>query len=398
MIKRGTGLMLPRATIGVSRWRRFRAAVDWPLIATILALCGIGLLNLYSATHTNPSNPALNDLGAAAAAARKAKFDTQVQWMIVGAIGFIAATIVDYRTIVRLAWPVFGFAVFLLVAARMFGHPANSTHGSTYRWLNLGGMGLQPSELVKLTMIVVLAQAFAEAETSHYTPQRLAITGVVLFLPIGLVAIQPDLGTAVLLALIVLTVGYLAMPSVWPMVYTTAATLVAIPILWERLESYQQNRILGFIDCNVAKAKTCWHTTQSIYAVGSGRIWGKGFLEGTQNHYNFVPEHWTDFPYSVWAEEWGFAGSVFLLSIFAFLLVWTLNVALSARDRIGAVICVGVAAMCFWHVVVNIAMVLGLAPVVGVTLPFISYGGSSLVTFFLAMGLVANVSLRKHGY
>ena len=120
---------------------------------------------------------------------------------------------------------------------------------------------------------------------------------------------------------------------------------------------------------------TCWHTQQSIYAVGSGKVWGKGFLEGTQNQFNFVPEHWTDFPYSVWAEEWGFVGSVFLLAIFAFLLVWTLNVALSARDRVGSVICVGVAAMTFWHVVVNVAMVLGLAPVVGVTLPFISYGG-----------------------
>jgi len=375
---------LPRATIGVSRWRRFRAAVDWPLIATMLALCTIGLLNLYSATR---------------GVRHHAKFDTQVQWMIVGAIGFVAVTIVDYRALVRLAWIGLGAAIALLLAARLFGHPtSDGSHGYTYRWLNLGGMGIQPSELAKLMMILVLARVFADAEPASYTPQRLAVQGLVLLLPIGLVAIQPDLGTAVLLALIVLTVGFLSIPNVWPMVYTMTATLLAIPVLWERLESYQQNRILGFIDCNVAKAKTCWHTTQSIYAVGSGRLWGKGFLEGTQNQFNFVPEHWTDFPYSVWAEEWGFAGSVFLLAIFAFLLVWTLNVALSARDRLGAVICVGVAAMTFWHVIVNVAMVLGIAPVVGVTLPFISYGGSSLVTFFLAMGLVANVSLRKHGY
>jgi rod shape determining protein RodA len=219
-----------------------------------------------------------------------------------------------------------------------------------------------------------------------------------LAIPIGLIAVQPDLGTAVLLTLIVLTVGFLAMPNVWPMVYTTAGLLLAVPILWEKLHPYQKDRLLGFIDCNVAPSKTCWHTMQSIYAVGSGKLWGKGFLEGTQNQFNFVPEHWTDFPFSVWAEEWGFAGSVVLLAIFGFLLLWTLNVALSARDRVGSVICVGVAAMTFWHVVVNVAMVLGLAPVVGVTLPFISYGGSSLVTFFLAMGLVANVSLRKHGY
>jgi rod shape determining protein RodA len=389
---KGIGLELPRATVGMSRWRRFRAAVDWPLILIMLALCAIGLLNLYSATR---------------GVKHHAKFDTQVQWMIVGAIAFVAATIVDYRSLVRLAWIGLAIAGALLLVARLFGAPADSMHGSTYRWLNLGGMGLQPSELVKLMVILVLGRIFAQSEPSHYTPRMLALRLVAVAAPILLIAVQPDLGTAVLLSLIVLTVGFLAMPSVWPMVYVTTSALLAIPILWEKLHGYQKDRILGFIDCgsqpvHTAAEKllrdTCWHTQQSIYAVGSGKVWGKGFLEGTQNQFNFVPEHWTDFPYSVWAEEWGIVGSVFLLAIFAFLLVWILNVALSARDRVGSVICVGVAAMTFWHVVVNVAMVLGLAPVVGVTLPFISYGGSSLVTFFLAMGLVANVSLRKHGY
>lgn len=382
---RGTGLSLPRATIGVSRWRRFRAAVDWPLIVVIVALCTLGLLNLYSATR---------------GVRHHAKFDTQVQWMVVGVIGFAAATIVDYRTLVRLAWMGLGGAIALLLIARVLGHPAagDTNHGITYRWLNIGGMGIQPSELAKLMVILVLAHVFKDIEPSSYAPRRLLGQLAVLAVPIGLIAIQPDLGTAILLGLIVLSVGFLAMPSVWPMVHVTLAGLLAIPILWETMHEYQQKRILGFIDCGIAPTKECWHTQQSIYAVGSGKIWGKGFLEGTQNQFNFVPEHWTDFPYSVWAEEWGFIGSVVLLAIFGFLLVWVLNVALSARDRMGSVICVGVAAMTFWHVVVNVAMVLGLAPVVGVTLPFVSYGGSSLVTFFLAMGLVANVSLRKHGY
>jgi len=393
---KGIGLELPRATVGMSRWRRFRAAVDWPLILTILALCTIGLLNLYSATR---------------GVKHHAKFDTQVQWMIVGAIGFVVVTVIDYRALVRMAWIGLGIAITLLLVARLLGKPPSNdiNHGLTYRWLNLGGMGIQPSELVKLTVILVLARIFAHGEAAHYTPRMLGLRLVALGVPIILIAVQPDLGTAVLLSLIVLSVGFLAMPNVWPMVYTTTGALLAIPILWEKLHGYQKDRILGFIDCNSSVAghaavvdklmrDTCWHTQQSIYAVGSGKIWGKGFLGGTQNQFNFVPEHWTDFPYCVWAEEWGFVGSVFLLAIFSFLTVWILNVALSARDRIGAVICIGVAAMTFWHVAVNIAMVLGLAPVVGVTLPFISYGGSSLVTFFLAMGLVANVSLRKHGY
>ena len=380
---RGVGMQLPRATVGVSRWRRFRAAVDWPLILTILALCAIGLLNLYSATR---------------GVRHQAKFEAQVQWMIVGAIGFVIMTVVDYRALVRLAWGGLGVAIVMLVLARLLGSSGDETHGVTYRWIHLAGLRLQPSELAKVMMILALGRVFADSQESSYTPRVLALRLGVFLLPILLVATQPDLGTAVLLTLIVLTVGYLAMPNLWPMVYITTAGLLAIPILWEKMHDYQKNRILAFVDCSVAPSKLCWHTQQSVYAVGSGKIWGKGFLGGTQNQFNFVPEHWTDFPYSVWAEEWGFAGSVALLAIYGFLLLWIINVALSARDRVGAVICVGVGAMTFWHVIVNVAMVLGIAPVVGVTLPFISYGGSSLVTFFLAMGLVANVSLRKHGY
>ena len=378
---RGTGLALPRATVGVSRWRRFRAAVDWPLIVCVLALTVIGLLNLYSAT---------------VGTRHAGKFDTQLQWVAVGVVGFVIATVVDYRTLVRLAWVGLGVAIALLVIVKLLGDHAQGK--GSYRWLNIAGMGIQPSELAKLMVIIALARMFQDGELARYTPEALIVRLLVLALPIGLIATQPDLGTATLLTLVILTVGFLAMPSVWPMVHVTLAGLLAIPVLWEQMHDYQKNRILAFLDPSSDPTGNGWHTRQSIFAVGSGRVTGKGYGEGTQNQFDFLPEHWTDFPFSVWAEEWGFIGSVFLIAIFVFLIVWILNVALSARDRVGAVICVGVAAMTFWHVVVNIAMVLGLAPVVGVTLPFISYGGSSLVIFFCAMGLVANVSLRKHGY
>lgn len=378
---RGTGLSLPRSTIGVSRWRRFRAAVDWPLIITVIVICAIGLLNLYSATRGTRHH---------------AKFDTQVQWMIVGVVAFVGATVIDYRALVRLAWVGLGTAILLLVVVKLLGEGA---HGKgSYRWLNIGGMGIQPSELAKIMVILALARMFQDGELSAYTPEALGIRLVALAIPIGLIGTQPDLGTATLLALICLSVGFLAMPSVWPMVHVTLAGLLAVPILWETMHEYQKNRVLAFLDPSADPTGMGWHTRQSIFAVGSGRIGGKGFGEGTQNQFDFLPEHWTDFPFSVWAEEWGFVGSVFVIAVFGFLVVWILNVALSARDRVGAVICIGVAAMTFWHVVVNIGMVLGVAPVVGVTLPFISYGGSSLVVFFCAMGLVANVSLRKHGY
>jgi rod shape determining protein RodA len=378
---RDTGLALPRRAIGVSRWRRFRASVDWPLVITILALAAIGLLNLYSATRGTR---------------HQAKFDTQVQWLVVGVVAFVVATMVDYRALVRLAWLGLGSVILLLVVVRLLGDAA---HGKgSYRWLNVFGMGIQPSEVAKVMVILALARMFQDSELTRYSLEQLAVRLLALVVPIGLIAVQPDLGTAVLLGLIVLTVGFLALPSVWPMVHVTLGALLTIPILWETMHDYQKNRILAFLDPSSDPTGNGWHTRQSIFAVGSGKIWGKGYGEGTQNQFDFLPEHWTDFPYSVWAEEWGFVGSVFLIALFGFLLVWILNVALSARDRAGAVICLGVAAMTFWHVLVNVAMVLGLAPVVGVTLPFISYGGSSLIVFFSAMGLVANVSLRKYGY
>jgi len=376
---RGVGLQLPRATIGVSRWRRFRAAIDWPLIISILAICTIGLLNLYSATR-DPRH--------------HGKFDKQVEWMIIGIGVFVVATVVDYKAMVRVAWVGFAGVVCALILVKLFGH---STQGSN-RWFGFGSFRFQPSEVAKPVIIIVLARIFQDSETGGYSHKDVLLKMAAILIPIGLIAAQPDLGTSVIVGLIALTVGFLAMPSIWPMVYVTVGGLLAIPFLWETMHDYQKNRILAFLDPSADPKGNGYHTLQSIFAVGSGRIWGEGYMTGTQKEYGYLPEHWTDFPYSVYAEEWGFAGSVFLLAIFGFLLVWILNVALSARDRVGAVICTGVAAMTFWHVVVNVAMVLGIAPVVGVTLPFVSYGGSSLLTFFFAMGLVANVSLRKHGY
>ena len=378
---RGSRIELPRAAIGLSRWRRFRAAIDWPLVITIAIICGVGLLNLYSATKGTKHH---------------SKFDQQLRWMIIGSVVFVLATMVDYRALVRLAWPIVISAIGLLVVVRLLGEGA---HGKgSYRWLNVGPLGIQPSEFAKLAIILGLAKLALDAEVSKMSTNELGLKVAALVIPVGLIAAQPDLGTSTLLTLIILTVGFLTMVNVRPMVYVTLGGLSVVPLFWEMMHAYQKNRVLAFIDPSNDPTGTGWHTRQSIFAVGSGRFWGKGFGGGTQNQFDFLPEHWTDFPYSVLAEEWGFAGSVVLLLVFGFLLVWIMNSAMTARDRCGAVICVGVAAMTFWHVVVNVAMVLGLAPVVGVTLPFISYGGSSLLVFFAAMGLVANVSLRKHGY
>lgn len=379
MIGRNLGLALPRAQIGMSRWRRFRAAVDWPLVVTVVIISALGLLNLYSAVHGTR---------------HASKFDQQLRWMFVGSIAFVAATAIDYRALLRVAWIGFALALAALFVVDLVGRDAKGSE----RWISIGTLGGQPSELAKLAVILVLARLVQEGGGQKPNWTTLLPKLFVLGFPVVLIAIQPDLGTATLLTLIMLSIGFLALRDLWPMVYTLFGLFLAVPILWESMHGYQKTRVLAFLDPSADATGAGWHTMQSIFAVGSGKLIGKGFMAGTQNQFDFLPEHWTDFPFSVWAEEWGFVGSVVMLALFGFLIVWLLNIAMRARDAAGAVLCIGVAAMTFWHVVVNVAMVLGMAPVVGVTLPFVSYGGSSLLTFFIAMGLCASVSLRRHGY
>lgn len=377
----GRGLELPRQRVGVSRWRRFRARFDWPLFLAVLAIAAVGLLNLYSATRGTR---------------HAVKFDQQVVRMIIGVAVFYVATFVDYRNLVRIAWFALGFTILALIVVTLIGD-LGMAKGSQ-RWLAAGPVRLQPSELVKLAVILVLAKMAQDHETSPMSWRQVVPRLAVLIVPVLLIATQPDLGSAILLVLIVVSIGFLSVRNLWPLVGVTVVGLMFVPVLWENMHSYQRQRVLAFLDPSADPTGSGWHTRQSIFAVGSGRMTGKGFMEGTQNQFDFLPEHWTDFPFSVWAEEWGFIGSVALLAVFAFLLFWIVSVALAARERAGTIICIGVAAMFFWHMVVNIAMVLGVAPVVGVTLPFISYGGSSLITCFFAVGLVSSISLRRHGF
>jgi rod shape determining protein RodA len=365
-------------TVGVGRVRRFVARFDWPLFVVVALITSVGLLNLYSATYRT---------------AHSVKFDQQLIRVTVGMLAFLVMTVLDYRTLLRLAWIILGCAIVLVLAVFILG---KTSKGAT-RWLLLGGFRIQPSELAKIAIILAIARLFHESDTGasriELYPKMAAIG-----LPVLLIAAQPDLGTAVLTALIVLSVGLLLMEHIWPLAVGALTGVAMVPILWDSMHDYQKNRILCFVDPYDDPTGTCWHTLQSIFAVGSGRLSGKGFMESTQNRLSFLPEHWTDFPFSVYAEEWGFVGSVVLLLMFGFAIFWCINVALGARDKAGAAICLGVAAMLFWHVVVNISMVLGMAPVVGVTLPLISYGGSSILTFFIAFGLVSSVSARRHGF
>jgi len=210
---------------------------------------------------------------------------------------------------------------------------------------------------------------------------------------------QPDLGTALILYLIATTIMMVVALQLHVKLLTLGAELlVGTTFFLYKLHGYQKKRILTFIDPSLDPSGAGWHARQAIFAVGSGRWTGKGWLHGTQNQLQFLPEHWTDFPFAVFAEEWGFLGCALLIGCYLFLILWALNLAAEARDRFAETLCVGCAALLFWDVFFNIGMVAGILPVVGVTLPLVSYGGSSLMTVMVALGLIMNVSIRRYSY
>ncbi len=366
--------------VGVTLWRRFLSRYDWKLFGTVLILCAIGLLNLYSATHRT---------------ANSIKFDSQAIWMALALPIMFVVGAFDYRTWLRLAWP----AVLAAIAGLLMLEVFSVVTAGASRWLQIGPMKVQPSELTKIAVIFALGRLLEDSADNKLGAGDFAFGIIAVLTPMALIASQPDLGTAIMVGLIVLSVTLLVVRVVWPFFVGMGILAVSAALFWtffyEKLRPYQQNRIDSFLDPTADPTGIGWHTQQSIFAVGSGRVTGKGFLNATQNHFNFLPEYWTDFPFSVWAEEWGLLGCAMVIGLFIWLITWILNVAVNARDTFGCAICLGVGAMIFWQTIINIMMVLGMAPVVGVTLPLISYGGSSLLTVCFGLGLVSSVSVRR---
>jgi rod shape determining protein RodA len=362
--------------VGASWWRRLSARYDWLLLTTIVLLAGLGLLNLYSATIRS---------------SHSIKFYNQVFWIAIAFAVYFVVGYFDYRAWGRLAWAGLSASIGTLVVLRFVGHGEGAQ-----RWIDLGIGHFQPSEVAKIAVIVALARLLQDSsDPERRRPGETALGALALSIPVLLIAMQPDLGTATLVCLIVASVCLLQVRKLWPVAVAAPIAVALLPVLWDYMLPYQRKRVLSFLDPTSDPTDSGWHAQQSIFAIGSGKLTGKGFLNATQNHFNFLPEYWTDFPFAVWAEEWGFVGSVLLLCAFGWLILWMVNVAANARDTFGTALTLGVAAMIFWHVVVNLAMVLGMAPVVGITLPLISYGGSSLATMLVGLALVSSVSVRR---
>ena len=365
----------------MSALRRTWSLIDGPLTASVLLIIGLGLVNLYSATRVAP----------------KGMFSSQLMWIAIGLLLLGGVAALDQQLLKRLAWPGYLGVTALLGAVLVVGKVVNGSR----RWFGWGSFGIQPSELMKLSLILLGAHLFSsDPKDMSLRPWRYALKWHALWIvPALLILKQPDLGTALLCGLLALSVFVLVpLPPRLKGWVATVGLSGAFLIVRFGLKEYQKKRLLTFLHPELDPTGTGYHARQALFAIGSGRLTGKGYLRGTQNHLQFLPEHWTDFPFAVWAEEWGLLGCLGLLACFLFLILWTLHIAAACRDRFGRYLVLGCAALLFWHVSINIAMVIGMAPVVGVTLPLVSYGGSSVLTVMAALGLIYNVSARRYQY
>lgn len=370
--------------MGRSALARRLAQIDWWIIGTSVAIFTLSLVVLYSAGY----NPELET----SPTARR-----QLISFAIGAVGFTCCAILHPTFWRRWAFLFYGLGCLLLVVILFKGVVA----GGARRWLELGGFRMQPSELMKLGIILALARVFSSdrAPREGYGFFALFIPGIVLLVPALLTVAEPDLGTG--LCHILIGGSMLLLAGVRPKILLRLLllALVMLPVVWKfGLKEYQQQRVLTFMSPESDPLGSGYHAIQSKIAVGSGALTGKGFLQGTQTQLRFLPEQTTDFIFSVLAEEWGFFGSSVLLCLYAILILRLIKVASAHQDRFIAFVSFGVAALLFWHVVVNIGMVIGVLPVVGLTLALFSYGGSSLITVLLCLGIVVGANARRYSF
>jgi len=360
--------------------RRLINNFDWVLLAILIFIGLLSVFNLYSATYTI-SRGGVSQI-----------YVKQICWYAIGFLILLLMTTFDYHILDRFAYPLFFISLIFLVAVLEIGQV---TRGSK-RWLSFGFFSVQPSEMVKISLIIVLAKYFSKAEKmGDYRLRDLFRPLILIAIPFIIIIYQPDLGTALMLLIVSLSVIIFVNVNWKSILLFLSTSLLAAPFFWITLQGYQKKRIITFLRPDLDPLGTAYHVTQSKIAIGSGLFWGKGFLKGTQTRLHFLPEQHTDFLFSVLAEEWGFVGSAIVLFLYLFLILWCLNIAKNTKDKFGTLIIVGVAASIFWHLTVNVSMATGLLPVVGIPLVLFSYGGSSVISTMAAMGLIMNVSMRR---
>jgi len=350
--------------------------IQWGLVLLITAIAGIGFAMLYSAANGNLQPWA----------------SRQMTRFAIALVPMIAAGLIDVRYWFRSAYWIYGASLVLIIAVDLLG-----TAGlGAQRWIDLGFMQLQPSELMKIALVLALARYFhsLSSETAGQL-SRLIVPALMVVVPAALVLKQPDLGTAMMLCASGAVLFYLGGVRLWIFAAGTLATAAAAPLAWLVLRDYQKTRFTTFLDPDRDPLGAGYHILQSKIALGSGGVYGKGFLLGTQSHLSFLPEKQTDFIFTMIAEEWGIVGGLVLLTLYIIVIIYAFAIALRSRSQFGRLLGLGIAVNFFLYAFINAAMVMGLIPVVGVPLPLISYGGSAMVTVMFGFGLVMNIGIHR---
>jgi rod shape determining protein RodA len=353
---------------------------DWWMLLIVLAICGLGVLEIYSATHSSPLNSPLNGMHM-----------RQLTWIGIGVLCMFVVSRIDYHRILDQVPVLYliglaGLVAVLLIGERRFGAKS---------WINLGFFTLQVSELAKLIIIITLARYFSEVRTERLTLVDLAKVAVLIGLPVGLILLQPDFGTAMLTLPIAVVGGYLAGLQWRHAVSLLLICAILAPIGWLFLKDYQKERIYTFLKPGDNPRGSGYQTLQAKIAVGSGGFTGKGIGKGSQNQLGYIPVRWSDFIVAALAEETGFFGVLVTLILYTGLLLRLVHNAQRAKDRAGMYMVMGVATVIGCHFFVNVAMMIGYVPVTGIPLPLMSYGGSATLLVFLALGLVMNVRMSR---
>ncbi|MBW1765440.1 MAG: rod shape-determining protein RodA [Deltaproteobacteria bacterium] len=360
--------------------RRLLQNFDWILLLLLILIGTISVLNLYSATYP------IRDTGSSQI------YIKQIYWFLIGFAVFFMMTTFDYSLLERLAYPSYFFSIALLIMVLVIG----KVYSGSQRWLSFGGISFQPSELAKIALVITLAKFFSEH--GHYNEYRLRDLWqpfLLITFPCILIIKEPDLGTGLVLLVVSFSIILFVKVRWKSLLILILTALSAVPFIWFTLKNYQQIRILSFLRPEMDPLGAGYHINQSKITIGSGLVWGKGFLKGTQTRLHFLPAQHTDFVFSVWSEEWGFLGAVFLLMLYLFLILWGINIAKNSKDKFGSIIALGIVAIIFWQLLINVGMVTGLLPVVGIPFVLLSYGGSSVISTMAGMGLLMNISMRR---
>ncbi len=351
-------------------------SISWPFIVLIAAVACVGFVSLYSAASGNMQPWA---------GPQAIKFG-------IGVLGLVITALIDIRLWMRFAYVIFGFCTLLLVYVDIKGHNAMGAQ----RWIDLGFLQLQPSEAMKIATVLALARFFHGATADDVkNPLYLIAPLGIIALPVALVLAQPDLGTAMMIIFVSGAMFFIAGVSYWMFGLVLAGGLSALPVLWHFLHDYQKKRIAIFMDPESDPLGAGYHITQSKIALGSGGIAGKGFLHGTQSHLNFLPEKQTDFIFTLFTEEWGLTGGLVLMSLFAMIIVYGYFMAFNCQNQFGRLLATGIIINFSLYIFINIGMVMGLLPVVGVPLPMISYGGTAMLSVLFGFGLLMSAHVHR---